>query len=263
MYNHICEIEGKKMSTTFETKLTQSIEVQKFHDKIRNDLELLQNMPLQIGEVIEQLRGKVLQAETNGQGKLTPKGLQEQIDGFRNQALAALDDLEERAKRARENIERALAETMRLKDDDVMAAILREIREERAWARIRPLLEKTDAAVLLPHIRELARRAAEAGDDIALGALEAEIPAYLEFRGVGSEALAALAAIAEARLPHLPPAARRAIQVREELAQSWPRLMGAFMMARGEASGRSGKVIALPGWKPNESAALNAPGLPR
>lgn len=240
------------MATTFEDKLTQSIEAQQLADRLRVDLETLRGAPLKLMDLLVALRRQVLQAEANGAGRLTQAGLQEQIDGLRNKALQAIDDLEAQCQAARDRIEAAVAEAERRQDSDVQQAILRELREQRAWARIRPLLDQADQTALLAHVQNLAQRAGRDGDDVTLSALEAELPAYLEARGLGSYAQPAVQAITQAGLPHLPPAARQAIKVGQELAEGWPRLMAAFQMARNEASGRGGTVVALPGWRPTE-----------
>jgi hypothetical protein len=240
------------MATTFEDKMTQSIEAQRLADRLRSDLETLRGMPLKLMDLLTGLRKQVLQAEVNGQGRLTQAGLQEQIDGLRNKALQAIDDLAAQCQAARDRIEAAVAEAERRQDGDVQGEILRELREQRAWARIKPLLDKTERTMLLPRVQDLAQRAAQDGDDVTLSALEAELPAYLEAQGQASYTPQALAAITQARLPHLPPAARQAIKVRQELAEGWPRLMAAFQMARNEASGRGGPTVALPGWRSTE-----------
>ena len=236
--------------------LTQSVEVQQLADQLRADLDLLRGTPLRIGTVLEQLRQQVLQAEVNGQGRLTPAGLQEQTDAMRSHALQQLDRLQEQAQAAKARVEVALAEAERRRDGDPTAELLREFRQWRAWERIRPLLDKTERTMLLPRIQDLAQRAAQDGDDVTLAALEAELPAYLEVQGLASSVPQVLAAITQARLPHLPPAARKAISVRQELAAGWPRLMAAFQMARVEASGQGGPTAALPGWRPTEQVTF-------
>ncbi len=240
------------MAATFEDKLTQSIEAQRLADRLRGDLETLHGAPLKLMDLLTGLRQQVLQAEVNGQGRLTPAGLQEQIDGIRNRALQAIDSLEAQCQAARDRIEAALAEAERRREGDVQSEILRELREQRAWARIKPLLDKAERTMLLPRVQDLAQRAAQDGDDVTLSALEAELPAYLEVQGLASSVPQVLATVTQARLPHLPPAARKAISVRQELAEGWPRLMAAFMQARHEASGRGGPTVALPGWSPTE-----------
>jgi hypothetical protein len=236
-------------------RLAQAAEAARLADQLRDDLDTLRRgVPSELMNVLVRLRQQVAQAEVAGKGRLTPAGLQEQIDQLRNRALQAIDTLEAQARSARSRIEAALAEAeaRALAAQDVQAAILRELREQRAWARLAPLLDTYEPEALMRRLQDLAKLAADQEDEITLAVLEAELPFYLERRKLVPYIEPALVSVREARLPHLPPAVRQAIQVRQELAQGWPRLMAAFGMARQAASGQARAVVALPGWRPGE-----------
>lgn len=240
------------MATTFEAKLTESTEAQRLADRLRGDLDLLRGAPLKVMDLLVGLHKRVLQAEVNGQGRLTPAGLQEQIDGLRNKALQTIDGLEQQCQVAKERIEQVLGEAERRQVGDVQSAILQELREQRAWARLKPILDNLEPAAALLRIRDLVQQASSNGDDVVLSVLESELPWYVESRGAAGAAPQILAAITEARLPHLPPVVRKAISTRKELAEGWPRLAACFEQARRDASGGSLTVV-LPGWSPSES----------
>jgi hypothetical protein len=242
----------KKMAVYPIENITASIEAQRLSDNIRSDLDTLRGAPQRLADLLAQTRQEVIQAEADGTWRLTPAGMEEIVSGIRNRTLQQIDSLEQACQAAREAIERTIADAEKRADADPQTEVLNELREQRAWNRIRPILDRLENNALVGRIGELARNAAEAGDDATLRALEAEVQAFLEAKGVASYIAPVVATIRDARLPHLPPAARKAVQVRQELEAGWPRLMAAFMQARQEATGRGGKVLAMPGWNPSE-----------
>lgn len=237
----------------YEEKLVDSPEARRLADKLRPDLETVRGAPAKAADLVVAMRNEVHQAQIDNTWRLTPAGVAEIENGIRNRALQALDDLEQSCQAAKERMERALRDAEARPEGDAQSRILAELQEQRAWGRIRPLLERLETSMLVQRIADLAAQAAERGDDATLRALESETPGYLDYRGVSSLATAALDGIGRARAPHLTPAGRLAVQVRQELAVGWPRLVAAIQQARREATGKGGRTVALPGWKPGET----------
>jgi len=240
------------MATYPIDNITASIEASRLADNIRSDLDILRGAPQRLADILVRLRTDVAQANLGNAGRLTPAGQAEVEGTLRNRALQAIDQLEAQCQQAKVGIERALANAERRAEADPQTRILEELQGQRAWSRIRPILDRLEGNALIERIGSIAKQAAESGDAATLRALESETSAYLESRGVASYVRPVLGSITNARLPHLAPAARKAVQVRQELEAGWPRLMAAFMQARQEASGRGGKVLAMPGWTPSE-----------
>ncbi len=241
---------------TYEERLVESVEAQRLADRLRPDLETLRGATARVAALIVAMRNEVHQAQADNAWRMTPAGMAEIENGIRNRTLQAIDSLEQECQAAKASIERALAAAEQRPEGDPQARILAELQEQRAWARIRPVLDRLDGPALIERIGSLAKQAAEAGDDATLRALEAEVAAYLEAKGVASYTRAVLNTIAQVRLPHLPPAARLAIKVRQEWELGWPRLLAAFQQARHEATGKGGMTVMLPGWAPTESVRL-------
>ena len=238
---------------TFEEKLVQSAEAQRLAEQLRPDLETLRGAPARVAALVVAMRNEVHQAQADNTWRMTPAGMAEIENGIRNRALQAIDSLEQECQTAKASIERRLAEAEQRPEGDPQARILEELQEQRAWSRIRPILDRLDGPALIERIGSIAKSAAEVGDEATLRALEAEVPAFLEAKGLVSYIRPVLDTIAQVRLPHLPPAARQAIKVRQEMEQGWPRLVAAFQQARREASGQGGTALVLPGWRPGES----------
>lgn len=239
-----------------QDKLTQSLEASRLADALRPDLDTLRNAPARLGDILKDLRAAVAQANLDAAGRLTPVGQAEVESGLRNKALQAIDTLEAQCQAAKGRIERRLAEAEQRPLADAATETLLELKRQAAWNRTRPILDRLEAPALLERIGSLAKQAAEAGDDATLRALESELPAYLEARRMTSLLLTAQNTVDQARLPHLPPAARQAVSVRRDLATGWPRLAAAFQAARREASGQGGLTIVLPGWNTAERITL-------
>jgi len=241
---------------TFEEKLVESAEAQRLAERMRPDLETLRRAAAKVAALVVRLRNDVHQAQADNTWRMTPAGMAEIENGIRNRTLQAIDSLEQECQTAKASIERALAAVEQRPEGDSQTRILEELQEQRAWARIRPILDRLDGLALIERIGSLAKQAAEAGDDATLRALEAEVPAFLEAKGLVSYTRPVLETIAQVWLPHKPPAARQAIKVRQELEQGWPRLIAAFQQARHEVSGKGGMTVVLPGWIPTESVRL-------
>lgn len=240
----------------FEQKLVESAEAQRLAEQLRPDLETLRQAPSRVAALVVSMRNEVHQAQADNTWRMTPAGMAEVENGIRNKALQAIDSLEQECQTAKASIERALAAAEQRPEGDPQTRILEELQEQRAWSRTRPILDRLDGPALIERIGSLAKQAAEGGDDATLRALEAEAPAFLEAKGLVSYTRPVLDTIAQTRLPYLPPAARQAVKVRQEMAEGWPRLVAAFQQARREASAQGGTAFVLPGWRPGESVKL-------
>ncbi len=129
---------------------------------------------------------------------------------------------------------------------DTNEALLREIREQRAWDRVRPLLDQVEPLALDLAVREHARTALAMNDDDTLFALRAELPAYAKAKGVSETAPIILAAFDE-EMAQVRPSISTALQAKRELETGMRRLQVGFtqaeyMVKRGEFS------TVIPSW---------------
>ncbi len=113
---------------------------------------------------------------------------------------------------------------------DTNEALLREIREQRAWDRVRPLLDQVEPLALDLAVREHTRTALAMNDDDTLFALRAELSAYAKAKGVSETAPIILAAFDE-EMAQVRPNISTALQAKRELETGMRRLQVGFTQA--------------------------------
>ena len=129
---------------------------------------------------------------------------------------------------------------------DSNEALLRETREQRAWARIRPLLDLIEPAALNGAVAEHAQQALAAGDDDTLFALRADLPAYAQAKGVAELVPTILSALDDT-WAKAKPEISQAVTERRELDKGMKRLHVGFSQAEYAVNqGEMGTVI--PSW---------------
>jgi len=103
--------------------------------------------------------------------------------------IAAVDlaQLKVQTEKERDEVMRGVARALGRPDPaNATEALLRETRETRAWARLKPLLDREPAQLgpLLMRVKQLALEALAAGDEDGIAVLRAELRHYLQGRGI-------------------------------------------------------------------------------
>lgn len=130
--------------------------------------------------------------------------------------LAALrDDLEEDITYARDDVRRALS---RPSTADGNERLRRSLEENRAWQRIRPILDRVDALQAERDAQQMLTKALKEGAEDDVWALRAELPSYLAGRGSALSADDALMLIDQTIGQHRP-AVAAALAARAELTK--------------------------------------------
>lgn len=129
---------------------------------------------------------------------------------------------------------------------DSNEALLREMREQRAWARLKPLLDQTEPAALHTAVGGYVIRALAEGDDDTIFALRAELPAYTEAKGVGDIA-AAIVTVLDDAVAQSRPGVSDALRERRELEGGMKRLLTGFTYAEHAVINRELSAM-IPGW---------------
>lgn len=129
---------------------------------------------------------------------------------------------------------------------DSTEALLRETREQRAWARIRPLLDLIEPVALNGAVAEHALQAIANGDDDTLFALRTEMPAYAQAKGV-AELVAVILSALDDTIAKARPEISAALTERRELERGMQRLHTGFTYAE-HAVNKSELSAVIPSW---------------
>ena len=180
----------------------------------------LQEAPACLDDVISRVEAE--RQRIRSDDGLSAQGKYEALAELRKWAELQVDAILTRAREAETSSERHVAVALR-PSATATERLLQESEEQRAWARVRPLLEAgTDAS-------ELIARAGEAGDVATLRALRAELPAWREAtvaaaagefdrpdtrRAAREGVEPLLEAIDRAEAPHLPRQQREALEIK-------------------------------------------------
>lgn len=223
-------------------------------------LNLLRAMPQRLTDLIKQhseqrLRitraPQVRTGATADENAAAYQRVQQQLGKLAETTLAAIvglrDESAKWAAAAASDIARRMGRPAAIDSNE---ALLRETREQRAWARIRPLLDLIEPVALNGAVVEHALSALAANDDDALFALRAEMPAYAQAKGVAELVPAILAALddtwAKAR-----PEISTALTERRELEKGMKRLHIGFSQAE-YAVNQSEMSTVIPSWDPKQ-----------
>lgn len=184
---------------------------------------------------------------------VSQQAMKDALDVQKNVALAKLEDAQnetqDRFARAQADIASALT---RSAPADATERLLRELQEQRLWGRTRQVLDSAGSAGdVETAVRDLVDAAVADGDEDAIFALRAELPAYLLARGMaGGTGIVAKQALDEA-LAAVRPKAAAALEARRELERGSQLLAGAFNQAVYSVEQDESNII-LPGWTKNE-----------
>jgi hypothetical protein len=133
---------------------------------------------------------------------------------------------------------------------DSNEALLREMREQRAWARVRPLLDQVQPLTLDKAVGEHVMKALANGDDDTLFALRAELPAYVEARGA-SEIMPVILSVLDGKMAEVRPGVSDVLRERRELEVGMRRLLTGF--AQAEYMVKQGDFsTVIPAWSPKD-----------
>jgi len=178
-------------------------------------------------------------------------------------AVRELAKLKLETERQRDEVLRGVARALgRPEPANATEALLREQREGRAWARVKPLLDREPSqfAPIMIVVKQLAHEAIAAGDDDTLAALRAELSRYLQGRGIGAEASVELAKQLDELIGQARPAVAAALALQREVEKG----VAAVMMAvnyTSTAIERGTTFFAVPNWDGKTTRNLALPGV--
>jgi hypothetical protein len=159
----------------------------------------------------------------------------------RSEAASAIEQLEQRAQDAAGRIYARLDKATE-GAPDVQQAILDELRESRAFGRVKMALDAGQ------DVLEIIRAAGARQDRAALRAMRADLPSYLEAQTGGTHLVkAAQKALDNAEMPLLGQIEKYARDLRKELSLGMAHVSQAANFAKHEASGASVYGL-LPDW---------------
>lgn len=223
----------------------------------------LSEMPSELGSTCTSTRLEVMQYgfDSNGGQTLVPDALKTGQGEIRNRGLRAADALFAEAQSVKDQIETLIAGATAEGPEDPAAATLEELREQRAWARIvRRLDAATDPGFFARVCEDIMRELVDADDSAGLAALGSELSSYAKARGYGIPGVVQ-ERMAETEASTMTPVGRTALRYQQVLTAGWPRLLGAFDLARRDLSGQPGAGIAiLPGFMPRTQINFAADG---
>jgi len=176
-------------------------------------------------------------------------------------AVGELQSVKTETEGERETVLGAVARALgRPEPANATEALLREGREGRAWARLKPLLDRqsSDFSAVTNTVKQAATEALAAGDDDTLAALRVELVAYMRGRGIPSpeEAAKQLDALIGAERP----AVAAALALQREVEKG----VYAVMLAVNYTSGaieRGTPFIVVPEWDGQRTRNLTMPGV--
>jgi hypothetical protein len=181
---------------------------------------------------------------------------------IRQRGIEALAAIRETTEKAKERLDANIPPAKKSTPPGPQIELARQIAEQRAWQRALTLLQ---SGVADP--RELVGRAIQADDLDALNAYRAELPAYLEAQAGTSDPqmrkLAAdqsadlVAAIDDARYPHMTEWQRQAIDAEKEVKAGYPYLVGALDLCESNLDHPDELGMFL-GWVPDEANVIDA-----
>jgi hypothetical protein len=229
--------EGVAIMDTVNTDLS-ILPVTFLNVEVADPMERLTGTPQALADLLLTYRATILQIK--GDLMISDLAQRQQTDQATAGALDEVDRLLLLAEEAKARVERATAGAL-AEELPTQEAVLRELQEQRIWARQR------DRLAALADPADLIRRAGEAGDLAALRVLRAELPAWLEAHEQPETAAATLLLIDQAELPLLPPTQRRARQLQAEVKLGWENVLAAVEWSRFEVSGQ-GQATVIPGW---------------
>lgn len=223
-------------------------------------LSLLRAIPQRLAELLkkhfqERLRinksPRLHSGATTDENEAARQGLATELAKLAETTLASIVGLRQEASKwataAESDVNRRMG---RPAPADTNEALLREMREQRAWARVRPLLDQVEPSALNDAVAGHALQALANGDDDTLFALRAELPAYAQAKGA-SELLPVILTAIDDTMGKARPEILTALTERRELARGMKRLQTIFGHAEFAVS--QGELVAdVPAWDPKD-----------
>lgn len=240
--------------------LTADPAAARFLGTARPYIEELSGMPLALAEIYEEQWAAVLQVSANNtNGRFTTLAMREDEDTIRRAALGKIDAMFTAAQAARGALVNLIDTAFRRQDGDPALELLREVREDRAWDRTKPVLDRyPEPNELRQGVLAVAAEAARSADRPTLDALRHELPAYLASRKLEHYASTLLVDLDRVDADGSTPVARAAIALRADLETGWIRLVPSFDITRRCIAQREGLAV-LPGFRPGQRVIPNAP----
>lgn len=197
-----------------------------------SDLTRLREVPDRVARLLAEYEQQRVRIER--QHKLAPGPSDDpaksdavpELAGLRQSVQARLDQIRAETRLRARRLDRAVASAIdRPPARGEKASLLREVREQRAWGRLRGILDGLESGTpeLLAGIRGLTTELLVAGDDDGLAALRTELPAYLRARGADTQIESALDSLNEA-VAAVRPGAAAAWQLKREVDLLLPHL---------------------------------------
>ena len=179
------------------------------------DLVLLESIPDLCRRLFNELTAATAVELGNGAGQRDVDALQAAYD--RNLATLTVD-----ARSAHERITAAITEALFPSPANTQDALLREMREQRAWERILRQLDAAGSAVgVIDVASAIVDTAVDAGDELTLAVLRAEAPAYLASKDASLIAGTVLDELEEKWATVSSPEARDALASRPRADAAW------------------------------------------
>lgn len=194
-----------------------------------------------------------------------------ELEALKTETLEKLADIIQTAKTRQESAEKHLDRElgMRVPADNVTENLLIETREQKAWARIKPLLDRhSEIEALTSEIKTLVSGFINPKDDSpgaydmsdydSVSALKKELPFYIKGRFSPRESdiyiEQSINALEDA-LAAVRPEYREAVNIKKEMRAGMQQINLAFIYVRDAVENNEPEVL-IPIWEKNEVATL-------
>jgi hypothetical protein len=218
--------------SVIETELLKNSSVQTFWNSLKPYLDKLASLPGVIDAQNLIFKQKMMDVEVNGQ--LSKEGKLEQAKTIRDAALADLARQQQDAQKAVTELNASLNRASQTPDADATdKKLLTEMQIARIWQRVKPLLDAHKEGFRVQvKAQSLATEASQKTDgQITLRALQEELPAYLEARGMAGYTEQIMHHFAACEVPFLSPVQLAARQVAHVCDGGWGRILASIQMA--------------------------------
>ncbi len=226
-------------------------------DAVRPSFDRLDAIPATLVAIHHATGERVAKYVADNRSSLNPEALEAGRQAIVDAAMKRIAELEQMATAASADIETAIATATQKPPVATQEAILEEMRQTRAWERVKAHLAAAngDAAVIHATVIQLARDAVAAKDGPTIDALRAEMPTYVRTLTRAAENGTAklvgpmLDAIDELDATWRSPAYGVARKARRELDHGSAALKGAFYHVR-DVIEEGRPLYTVPGFRP-------------
>lgn len=162
---------------------------------------------------------RLSQHANNDEIQQAQNAIRSELASLKKKALADVEDLRALVAKEADGVRGVIAVALqRAEPKDTQEALLRELREQRAWARNKSLLDQASVAETTARVSEMVETALLANDDDTLSALRAELPSYLTARQ-GAELVPGIDDMMTQKLAQHRPHLKPALEARKEVEQ--------------------------------------------